>query len=199
MKNLSNMGSNMYDKEYSPGSVPSEHTIYFTVELYNEPNKVFLSSKMTTQIKNFNDLGQDVIEFPVKIKDLSIMSFLKVKLYDMNHTKSDGLVATSVLRLFDIKKRLRQGVVSLHLSKSGEDNDEYTNKINNLWSRVGLDPVLDKKTEDCIRSHLDEYYEQSQSGYLEVCLQGFGYPVLYAENAYKDDGDIKSLDNNVGF
>ena len=69
----------MYDKTYSPGSVPSEHTIYFTVELYNEPNKVFLSSKMTTQIKNFNDLGQDVIEFPVKIKDLSIMALKTVR------------------------------------------------------------------------------------------------------------------------
>ena len=105
----------------------------------------------------------------------------------MNRVENDGLVAKTMIDLYDTKKRLRQGVISLHLStKESESNDEYTDKINNLLSRVGLDPVLDPKTEDAIRRQLDEYYIQSNSGYLEVWMQGFGFPVIYSENKYSE-------------
>ena len=64
----------IYSTQVTQGSLPSEHTIYFEVELLTEPNKVFFASKIVTQVKNFNDLDQNVIEFPIKIKDLPILT-----------------------------------------------------------------------------------------------------------------------------
>lgn len=112
---MKNFG-NLYPKALAQGIVPSEHTIYLVVELLTEPDTVFLSSTTTTSIKNFNDLGQEVIEFPIKIKDLPILTSVNIKLYDMNRVKHDGLIATTSLDLYDTKKRLRQGVVSLYLN-----------------------------------------------------------------------------------
>ena len=90
----------------------SEHTIYLVIELSIDSNKPFISS-----IKNFNDLGNEKIEFPIKIRDLAITTKIGFSLYDMSQTEKEGFVASTTLSLFDSKRRLRQGVIDLYLWK----------------------------------------------------------------------------------
>ena len=156
------MFDDMYIKPQVLASVPSEHTIYMVVELSTEPGKVFLSSTFTTGIKNFKDLGQELIEFPVKIKDLSVYSTVTIKIYDMNRITNGGLVSQSIFDLYDCKKRLRQGVIDLYCSIDGEEETNFTTKINDLLARVGQEQVKDRKTEEAIKRQLDEYYEESK-------------------------------------
>jgi hypothetical protein len=171
---------------------PSEHTIYMIVELSTD-----LGKPITTAVKNFMDLDHEKIEFPIKIKDLSIHATLGFSIYDMNKIENNGLVASTTLNIFDSKRRLRQGVFDLYLwnniqrdltfkcTTPGLPPDDYfAEKINALLAKIDERSEYDMMTHFAIKRQLHQYYIDSKSAFLEVSLPLFDYTILYDENIY---------------
>lgn len=157
-------------------NIPSEHTIYMKVELTDNMGKPII-----TQIKNFSNLNREIIELPVKIKDLTVHSMIGISIYDMNKTENNGLAGSTTLYLFDTKRRLRQGVLDLYLWKNKErdmnltcrtpglpPDNYYAESINSLLARIEDKPTSDIVTHKAIKRQLYQYYIDSNSAFLEV-------------------------------
>lgn len=78
-------------------------------------------TKLYTGVKYTYELDH-VLKFPLKIKDLSILSRLGIQIYSMEADDIDKPIASTVIDLFDKHKRLRQGTwnLQLHLDKSAD-------------------------------------------------------------------------------
>ena len=191
---------NPIESSGSKGNVPSEfrttkpsvHTIYMIVQLSSDNGK-----PMTTPIKNFMNLDNEKIEFPIKIKDVTIHTMVGITIYDMNRMENDGLVASTTINLFDSKKRLRQGTFDLYLWNNSKvdlsfrrrtpglpPNNEFSEKINSLLGKIDDRSEYDQMTHTAINRHIQQYYIDSKSAFLEISLPLYDFPVLYEENIY---------------
>ena len=172
---------------------PSEHTVYLIIEI-----SIDLAKPIITEVKSFNNLGKEIIEFPIKIRDLSILTTIGFSLYDMNKIENDGLVASTTINLFDSKRRLRQGFLNLYLWKDKErdmsfkcttpglpPNNEYAEKINSLLGRIDDKSSYDLMTHKAIKRQMHQYYLDSKSAFLEISLPIYDNPILYHENVYR--------------
>ena len=92
-------------------AMPVEYTledfafqVYIEVELiqneYEEGTKLFTGVKYSYEL-------EDTLTFPLKIKDISIMSRLGIQIYSMEAEDIDAPIASTVIDLFDAHKRLR--------------------------------------------------------------------------------------------
>ncbi|MFO0118224.1 MAG: hypothetical protein ACK521_11635 [bacterium] len=98
---------------------------------------------MFTGVKYFYEL-KEVLTFPLKYKDLSPISRLAINIFSFDSPNMDRPIASTVVDLFDSKRRLRQGTwnLQLHLDKAADSNlnsqtpgltdDPTTLEINNI-------------------------------------------------------------------
>jgi len=98
-------------------AMPVEYTlddfafqVYIEVELIQNEHEE--GTKLYTGVKYSYEL-EDTLQFPLKIKDLSIMSRLGIQIYSMEADDIDKPIASTVVDLFDAHKRLRQGTWNL--------------------------------------------------------------------------------------
>ena len=182
---------------------PGEHTIYVVIEMSDGVWKPF-----TTCIKSFSDLGQETIEFPIKIQDLSLHTVIGFSIYDMSKSENNGLIASTTLNLYDSKRRLRQGVYDLFLWKDKDidlsfkcttpglpPDNFYTEKINALLQKIGNKAPFDLMTQKGIKRQLHQFYLDSKSAFLEISLPFFEHQVMYYQSTYrsaKEDYTIPS-------
>lgn len=73
---------------------------------------------MNTGVKYGFELDE-ILEFPLKIKDLAPRTMLSIAIFNMDRSLDDDLqlkpIASTVLDVFDCHKRLRQGTWNLEL------------------------------------------------------------------------------------
>ena len=91
--------------------------VYVEIELFENEHKPGI--KLYTGVKYSYELD-DVLNFPLKIKDLPILARLGIQIYSMEADDTEKTIASTVIDLFDSHKRLRQGTwnLQLHMNKS---------------------------------------------------------------------------------
>jgi Phosphoinositide 3-kinase C2 len=74
---------------------------------------VVIQPKIFTGVKYSFDLD-DIIELPLKVCDLAPLSSLAISIFSMDRVEETP-IASTVIDLFDSKRRLRQGTWNLML------------------------------------------------------------------------------------
>lgn len=74
---------------------------------------------MQTGVLTSYELNQ-VIEFPIRVCDLTPNTHVGIKIYDLSKKKSESLLASTMVDIFDRKSRMRQGTYNLFLWKNKE-------------------------------------------------------------------------------
>ena len=71
-----------------------------------------MQPKLFTGVKYSYELNE-VMTFPLKFKDLAPYSRLAIEIYNLDRDEADQPIASTVIDLFDSKRRLRQGTWNL--------------------------------------------------------------------------------------
>jgi hypothetical protein len=105
----------------APIVMPIDHTLEdFCFQVYIEVSLIqhdkVLEPKLFTGVKYFYEL-KEVLTFPLKYKDLSPISRLAIQIFSFDSPNMDTPIASTVVDLFDSKRRLRQGTWNLQLHR----------------------------------------------------------------------------------
>lgn len=119
--------------------------VYIEVELVQSRNQ--RGPKLHSGVLYGYQLNQ-ILEFPLKIKDLTPNSQLSIQIFDMEQDDMTVPLASTILDLFDCHQRLRQGTLNLELhlgtyadaslnsSTPGLTDHPTTLSLNNLLAKM---------------------------------------------------------------
>lgn len=122
---------------------------HFAFQVYIEidvlQNGAIYHQKIFTGVKFSYEL-EDTLEIPIKICDLAPLSSLAISIFDMSRLEEEP-IASTVIDLFDSKKRLRQGTWNCQL---------HVDKMPDLTTECLTPAITDSKTCVALNNSMQE-------------------------------------------